>query len=66
MDFVVLTVTLVVALLIYFTPTFVAVKRDHRNVASITVVNLFLGWSLIGWVIALAWAFSANVNPCAD
>lgn len=27
-----------------------------RWTAAIFVVNLFLGWTLIGWVVALAWA----------
>ena len=45
---------------IYFLPVFVAYMREHRNEVSIAVVNLFLGWTLVGWVVALAWAFSAG------
>ena len=45
---------------IYFLPIFVAYLREHRNTASIAIVNLFLGWTLTGWVVALAWAFSAG------
>jgi hypothetical protein len=37
-------------LLMYFAPTWTA-KRGRRG--SIFVVNLFLGWTLIGWVLAL-------------
>jgi len=40
----------------YFVPTIVAVIRKVPNVGSVIVVNLFLGWSLIGWVVALAMA----------
>lgn len=43
----------------YFLPAFIARFRGHPSINSITIVNLFLGWSLIGWVIALAWSFSA-------
>ena len=35
----------------------------HRNTAvagPIAVVNLFLGWTLLGWVVALAWACAAD------
>lgn len=55
----VLTAIAVVAFLAYFIPTGIAMLRNHPSMASIAIVNLFLGWSLIGWVIALAWSFSA-------
>ena len=41
-------------LLLYFLPTVLAWSKRDR--ASILVVNLFLGWTLVGWVVALAWA----------
>lgn len=41
---------------LYFLPSIIAGKRGHRNGAAIGIVNLFLGWTLIGWVVALAWA----------
>lgn len=47
---------------VYFAPSVVAHKRGHRNVDPIVVINLFLGWTLIGWVIVLAWSLSANVH----
>lgn len=31
---------------------------DHRNASGIFLLNLFLGWTLVGWVIALVWAVS--------
>ena len=48
---------IVFVLFVYFIPTIVAANRQHRNLAAIAVVNLFAGWTLIGWVGALAWAF---------
>lgn len=44
---------------VYLLPWLVAVSRSHPNVAAIFIINLFLGWTLIGWVVALAWAASA-------
>ncbi|HTM40494.1 MAG TPA: superinfection immunity protein [Terriglobales bacterium] len=41
---------------IYFLPTIVALVRHKRNVVSILLLNLFLGWTLIGWIVALVWA----------
>lgn len=40
----------------YFVPTIVAVVRKVTNQGSVAVINLFLGWTLIGWVVALAMA----------
>ena len=40
----------------YFVPTIVAVSRKVRNQGSVVVINLFLGWTFIGWVVALAMA----------
>ncbi len=41
---------------IYFLPTVIAVKRDHRSSDAIFFVNLFLGVTLIGWLAALIWS----------
>jgi len=38
--------------ILYFISTMVAVAREVRNAGSVFVVNLFLGWTVIGWVIA--------------
>jgi hypothetical protein len=54
------TVGVISAILIYLFPAFIACNRDHRNAASITVVNLFFGWTFVGWVVALAWSLSDN------
>jgi uncharacterized membrane protein HdeD (DUF308 family) len=40
----------------YFAPALVALCRDAPNRASIIVINVFAGWTLIGWVAALALA----------
>jgi len=47
----------IVVLISYFIPTIIALIRKHRDVMAIFVLNLFLGWSLIGWIISLVWAF---------
>lgn len=44
----------IVILLFYFIPTMVGYKK--KNAGAIFVLNLFLGWTLIGWVVALVWA----------
>ena len=47
--------------LIYFLPTIVALVRHKRNTLSIFLLNLFLGWTLIGWIVALVWASTVDV-----
>ena len=41
---------------IYWVPFYVAAARKTQNVGGVFVINLFLGWTFIGWVIALAMA----------
>lgn len=41
---------------VYFLPTIVAVTRKVTNQGSVAVINFFLGWTLLGWVVALAMA----------
>lgn len=48
---------LLISLFIYFSPTIVAASRQKQNVMAIGILNLFLGWTFIGWVVALVWAF---------
>jgi hypothetical protein len=40
----------------YWTPSLVAGIRHVPNSGSVVVINLFLGWTLVGWVVALAMA----------
>ena len=47
-----------IALCIYFIPAFIALVRRRHNTLVIILVNLALGWTIIGWAIALSWAIS--------
>jgi T4 superinfection immunity protein len=47
---------LLVTLALYFVPSIVAVARKVTNQGSVIVINVFLGWTFIGWVVALAMA----------
>lgn len=47
-------VMLLVILVIYFVPT--AVAWNKRSFGPVAAINFFLGWTLVGWVVALAWA----------
>ncbi len=44
------------ATFLYFLPTFLALARGHHNFFLLAIVNLSLGWTVIGWVGALFWS----------
>jgi hypothetical protein len=48
----------------YFLPTFVG--QSKRNAGAIFVLNLLLGWTVIGWVLALVWAMTVDASPAAE
>jgi len=44
------------SLAVYFVPTIIAIIRHTRNVLGIVLLNIFGGWTFVGWVIALVWS----------
>ena len=50
--------TLFFLVLLYFLPSIIG--HDKRDAAGIILLNVFLGWTVIGWVIALVWAITAE------
>jgi T4 superinfection immunity protein len=48
------------AIVCYFIPTIVAAIRQVPNTGSVVVINLFLGWTFMGWVVALAMAMRSR------
>jgi hypothetical protein len=49
---------------VYFLPTFVG--QSKRNAGAIFLLNLLLGWTLVGWVVALVWAMTVDASPAAE
>ena len=49
--------------LAYFLPTVVAGMRGHHQGGAIFLLNLLLGWTFLGWVIALVWSATAVQKP---
>jgi hypothetical protein len=45
---------------IHFLPTIIAALRNSRNILGIFLLNLFLSWTGIGWIIALIWACTSQ------
>ena len=56
------TLVLAMAAAVYLLPVLVGWSRRVPDIGSVAVVNILLGWTLIGWVVALALALR-SVNP---
>jgi hypothetical protein len=51
------------AALLYCLPLIVAYRRNVPNRGSVAVINVFLGWTFLGWIVALAMAARSVPNP---
>jgi hypothetical protein len=47
---------LILLAVLHFVPTLIALARGHHNGFAIFLTNLLLGWTVIGWVVALIWS----------
>lgn len=48
------------AALVYFLPAIVASRYQHSRQPAILFLNILLGWTVVGWVVALWWALREN------
>ena len=49
-----------------FLPFIIAIIRKHNAKLAIFVLNFLLGWTIIGWIIALIWACNSNRKTKGD
>jgi hypothetical protein len=49
-----------VGLALYFLPTIIVLARRKKNVLGPILVNVLLGWTVIGWIVALIWALTVD------
>jgi len=52
-----------IGLALYLLPSMLAVHRDCKATAWIIALNILLGWTVFGWVIAIGWAASGKPRP---
>ena len=57
------TLLLIALIAAYFAPTLIAGINRRRNATAIFALNLLLGWSLIGWIVAFVWALVRDPEP---
>jgi hypothetical protein len=58
MNFLIFMIMFYVIVLTYFLPSIIALIRKKKNVVAIFLLNLLLGWTILGWVVALIWSVS--------
>ena len=52
---------IIVGIGLYLLPTLIAAARDKTHgAAGVFLLNIFLGWTLIGWLVAFIWACSGD------
>ena len=54
--------TPLLALMLYFGPSFLAGYKQHARAPAIFAINLCLGWTIVGWLGALAWSTSTALS----
>lgn len=55
-------ILVLIGVVIYFLPTANAYSRKHRSAGGIFLLNLFLGWTLLGWIAAVVWSATSDVK----
>jgi heme/copper-type cytochrome/quinol oxidase subunit 4 len=53
---------LALLVILYVVPAITALSRNHKNQLAIVMLNIFVGWTFIGWVVALVWSCTDNVE----
>lgn len=54
------SIILLLVLGIYLLPTIIAFSRGVSDRGAVAVINVFLGWTFMGWVVSLARACGAR------
>lgn len=49
-------IVLLICVWLYLLPWAIASARQKLNVGPIALINIFFGWTVVGWIAALIWA----------
>jgi uncharacterized membrane protein len=62
MSTIVVFIIVAISLVIYSLPAIVASNMGHKSAGAIIFLNMLLGWTLIGWVVAFVWSFTDSTQ----
>jgi hypothetical protein len=54
------TLALCAAIYLYFIPFAIAYARRHKYTKSVFLFNLLFGWTGLGWIVLVVWAFAGK------
>lgn len=57
--------SILIIAVVYLIPSVVAFKRNHPKKVAILLLNIILGFTLIGWLAAFIWSFMDTTNKSA-
>ena len=49
-----------ISITVFMLPTIVAALKHKKTIKPILVLNILGGWTVIGWIVALVWAFAPD------
>lgn len=55
---------LLILFVMYWLPTIIAIVRRTPSALGVAAINFFLGWTIIGWIVALILALATP--PAAE
>lgn len=56
----IISVFLLFLIALYFVPTIITCSKKKKNTVAIVCVNFFLGWTFLGWILALVWSLTED------
>lgn len=59
-------IMIVISAAMYVLPSLLAWKNESPRRARITLINLLLGWTVIGWIVALVMTFAYVAPPAGE
>jgi hypothetical protein len=65
-EIVIILIISLISLVIYCIPIIIAVNRHVDNKTGIILLNIFGGWTVVGWIVALVWAVNnkKHIDVC--
>ena len=61
-----LLIGIILLVLLYLLPALLAYSLDSSQIKGILIVNITMGWTVIGWLVALVWAILSGNGGSFD
>lgn len=59
-------IMIVISAALYVLPSLLAWKNESPRRTRITLINLLLGWTIIGWIVAMVMTFAYSAPPAGE